>query len=129
MTLMDDTHTVDDASRELDRVMASLYPIEASSPVVAVEGPADVAELARQLTKSSVEANTAIDFYATAAQRFDGPGTFEASRAAMQLQSIDSDLKKFAEKAREALDSKRLRARGHRWSIRGRTTRTDADKR
>jgi hypothetical protein len=107
MTLMEESHTINDASLKLERVTTLLPAIQAGSPVVAVEGPANVAALARELAKVGIKAAAAIEFYIIAAQRFDGPGQFEANRAHAQLQEVDKQLDRFTEKAREALDSEK----------------------
>ncbi len=104
MALMEETHSLDDASQALERVSEKFPAVRAASSVVAVEGPADVAASARDVMESIGRATEDIGFYVTAARRIGRPGEFEAGRAQKALDELGSLLRTFTENARDALD-------------------------
>ncbi|WP_167346842.1 hypothetical protein [Streptomyces flavochromogenes] len=105
MALMEGDYSRDDASLALERVSEKFPAVRAASSVVAVEGPADVAALSREVMEGIGRAIEDIDFYVAAAGRFDQPALFEAGRVHAALTELGGLLRKFTEKARDALDA------------------------
>ncbi|MER7396949.1 hypothetical protein ABT381_15725 [Streptomyces sp. NPDC000151] len=107
MRLLDDTYSPDDASRALEHLNRLLPAVRAAAPVVAVEGPADVSALAQDMTHGAMELTSDIDYYVTAAQRFDGPVQSDANRVNERLLDLNGQLGKFTEQASTALNSQK----------------------
>lgn len=108
LSLMDDKHTRDDVAQALEQLQARFPAVVAASPAVVVEGPENVATLARSMTRAIGKALADLEFYATATRRFGRPVQFEADRSRERLVVVDEDLNKFAEEARVSLDSRKV---------------------
>ncbi|MFF8359511.1 hypothetical protein ACF063_39320 [Streptomyces chartreusis] len=64
--------------------------------------------LARDVLEGAGQATSDVNFYVVGAGRFDGPGEFEADRVNTALLELSDLLRKFTEKARDALDAQKV---------------------
>jgi hypothetical protein len=112
MTIMDEEYTPDGALSKIENLKRLLPAIRTSAPVVALAGPEKVAEIATATARLAYRLATSAEFYVTAHRRFKTRRLkFERERALGDLLALEGTLKSFTEKASEALDSRKLKAR------------------